>query len=49
MDLNSIVIRTDLLPGDLGYVAYLHGRLYKEECNYGIGFEAYVAKGLAEF
>ena len=28
---------------------YLHGKLYKEEYNYGIEFEMYVAKGLLEF
>jgi peptidyl-dipeptidase Dcp len=27
----------------------MHGRIYKEECNYGPSFEAYVAQGLAEF
>lgn len=49
IDLSAIVIRTDLRPGDIGYIVYLHGRLYKEECDYGIGFEVYVAQGLAEF
>lgn len=34
--LSAIVIRTDLRPGDIGYIIYLHGRLYKEECDYGI-------------
>lgn len=47
--LEDIQIRTQLKPGDIGYVIYLHGRLYKEEYNYGIGFETYVAAGLAEF
>ena len=46
---DAITIRTDLRPGDIGYIVYLHGRLYKEECDYGVGFEAYVAQGLAEF
>jgi peptidyl-dipeptidase Dcp len=27
----------------------MHGRLYKKEYNYGIGFETYVAEGLVEF
>jgi len=44
----AVTVRTDLRPGDLGYVIHLHGRLYKEEQNFGIGFEAYVAQGLAE-
>jgi peptidyl-dipeptidase Dcp len=47
--LSDIVIRTEIRPGDLGYIIYLHGRLYNQECGYGIGFEAYVAQGLAEF
>jgi DNA-binding MarR family transcriptional regulator/ribosomal protein S18 acetylase RimI-like enzyme len=45
---DPITIRTDLRPGDLGYVIHLHGRLYREEQNFGVGFEAYVAEGLAE-
>src|SRR5215217_5214934 len=45
----NVAIRTDLKPGDLGYVIYRHGRLYAEENGYGIAFEAYVAAGLAEF
>lgn len=47
--LEDIHIRTKLKPGDIGYVIYLHGRLYKKEYNYGIEFETYVAAGLAEF
>ena len=45
----DINIRTRLLPGDLGYVAQLHGRLYAEECGYGLSFERYVLGGLHEF
>jgi GNAT superfamily N-acetyltransferase len=47
--MEDIVIRTDLRPGDIGYVTYLHGDLYKKEYGYGIAFEAYVAKGFYEF
>ena len=47
--LDDIVIRTELRPGDIGYVIYLHGKLYREEYNYGIAFEAYVAQGMYEF
>jgi peptidyl-dipeptidase Dcp len=47
--LQDISIRTELQPGDLGYVIYMHGDLYKKEYGYGIPFEAYVAKGLCEF
>jgi len=45
----DILIRTELVPGDLGYVIYMHGRLYKKEYNYGLHFESYVAAGLHEF
>ena len=49
VSLNDISIRTELKPGDLGYIIHIHGRLYGKEYNYGIQFEAYVAKGLSEF
>jgi len=45
----DITIRTELQSGDLGYVLYLHGILYKRELDYGIEFENYVAKELYEF
>jgi GNAT superfamily N-acetyltransferase len=47
--LDDISIRTQLKPGDIGYVTYLHGALYGKEYGYGIQFESYVAKGLCEF
>ncbi|HLK27955.1 MAG TPA: GNAT family N-acetyltransferase [Puia sp.] len=47
--LSNIQIRTELKPGDLGYVIYRHGKLYGEEYNYGISFETYVGAGLYEF
>jgi N-acetylglutamate synthase-like GNAT family acetyltransferase len=49
IQLEDIQIRTTLRPGDIGYVVYLHGYLYKKEYDYGIEFETYVASGLAEF
>lgn len=49
VDLNDISIRTTLRPGDLGFVIHRHGHLYKQEYNYGIDFETYVAAGLCEF
>ena len=49
LSLNDIDIRTGLRSGDIGYVIYLHGILYKEEYGYGIAFEPYVATGLYEF
>jgi N-acetylglutamate synthase-like GNAT family acetyltransferase len=49
VSLSDISIRTELRPGDLGYVIYLHGALYSKEYGYGVQFESYVAKGLCEF
>lgn len=49
MSLDDIAIRTQLMPGDLGYIAYLHGQLYARECGYGINFEGYVLQSLGEF
>lgn len=46
---NNIIIRTDLNPGDLGYVIYRHGILYGKEYNYSISFETYVGAGIFEF
>lgn len=47
--LSDIHIRRELLPGDLGYIAYIHGLLYAREFGYGLNFEAYVLGGLQEF
>ncbi|HEV2355086.1 MAG TPA: GNAT family N-acetyltransferase [Puia sp.] len=44
-----MTVRTELRPGDLGYVMRRHGILYAREYGYGIAFEAYVGEGLAEF
>ena len=49
VSLDDISIRTELRPGDIGYVTYMHGALYHKEYNYGLQFESYVAKGLCEF
>src|SRR5579859_5990434 len=49
MNLNDVRIRTELRPGDLGYVVYRHGELYSREYGYGLSFEMYVAEGIAEF
>ena len=49
VSLDDISIRTELCPGDIGYVTYMHGSLYHREYNYGLQFESYVAKGLCEF
>ena len=49
ISLNDISIRTELRPGDFGYVTYMHGALYSQECGFGLQFESYVARGLCEF
>lgn len=45
----NIVIRTELKPGDIGSLIYLHGVLYAQEHGWNHTFEAYVAGPLAEF
>ena len=45
----NIVIRTELKPGDIGSLIYLHGVLYAKEHGWDHTFEAYVAGPLAEF
>lgn len=46
----EISIRTDLRPGDLGRIVSLHGAAYSGgDAHFGIRFEAYVARTLAEF
>ena len=47
--LNDIIIRNEIHAADVGYIIYLHGKFYKQEYDYGIEFEMYVAKGLVEF
>ncbi|MED4779820.1 helix-turn-helix domain-containing GNAT family N-acetyltransferase [Brevibacillus choshinensis] len=36
-------------PGDVGYVAHLHGTLYSQTYQFGSIFEYYVMKGLTDF
>ena len=33
---NEITIRTEIRPGDIGMITYLHGVLYLEEFKHGI-------------
>jgi ribosomal protein S18 acetylase RimI-like enzyme len=44
-----ITLRTELRPGDLGMIVYLHGMIYAQERGFDPTFEAYVAGPLAEF
>lgn len=46
----DITIRSDLRPGDLGRIIALHGDAYlSEKSEFGLTFEAYVARTIAEF
>jgi GNAT superfamily N-acetyltransferase len=44
-----VQIRTNLKPGDIGYLIWLHGVLYANEYGWDHTFEGYVAGPLAEF
>jgi N-acetylglutamate synthase-like GNAT family acetyltransferase len=49
MKRNEITIRTDIRPGDIGMITYLHGVSYTKEYDHGISFVSIVAEGLSEF
>ena len=45
---SEITLRTDLLPGDIGWIVSAHGRIYAQEWGFDHTFEAYVAGPLAD-
>ncbi|HTF20125.1 MAG TPA: helix-turn-helix domain-containing GNAT family N-acetyltransferase [Chryseolinea sp.] len=45
----AITFRDILKAGDLGYLIYLHGKIYAQESGYTLEFEGYVAKTFYEF
>ena len=49
INIADVIIRNELRPGDLSYVAYMHAVLYGQEMGYGLNFEGYVLDGLGEF
>jgi ribosomal protein S18 acetylase RimI-like enzyme len=44
---DTITLRTELRPGDLEYIVYLHGVIYARERGFDHSFGAYVAEPLA--
>ena len=46
---SSYLIRTDLQDGDLGRLVAIHGEVYATLPGYGLRFEAYVARTVAEY
>jgi DNA-binding MarR family transcriptional regulator/ribosomal protein S18 acetylase RimI-like enzyme len=47
--LEDITIRHRMKAGDIGYITYMHGWIYKEEYNYTTVLEGYVAKSFYDF
>lgn len=49
-DEQAVRIRTELRDGDLGRIVALHGEIYSREAEgFGLRFEAFVARTIAEF
>lgn len=49
IDPSEVTLRTELRPGDAGYITAMHGRIYSEEYGYSSSFEAYVAQSFFDF
>lgn len=49
MNHHEFTIRQYLKPGDMGYIIYMHGKIYHDECGYDRHFERYVAREFDEF
>lgn len=45
----DITLRTEIQPGDMGYITYMHGWIYREEYGYSAAFESYVAESFYQF
>ena len=47
--MSEIIIRTQMAPGDIGYIIHLHGKLYAREYDLDRTFEGDVAIKMGEF
>lgn len=47
--MSEVTLRSGYLPGCIGRIAQLHALYYSAHVNFGVEFEAKVAKGLSDF